>query len=128
MRKKICLLIFLVLLLLGALLFTDGSYRPFVKLTAQDIASVTIQLGDEEARCLHSGGSLREAVRVLQQISILFSASPEDEALARVEIEFISGQHAQLTLYAYCLSIDGKSYSLSRLASEELLSGLAEIR
>ena len=128
MRKKICLLIFLVLLLLGALLFTDGSYRPFVKLTAQDIASVTIQLGDEEARCLHSADSLREAVRVLQQISILFSASPEDEALARVEIEFISGQLAQLTLYAYCLSIDGKSYSLSRLASEELLSGLAEIR
>ena len=69
MRKKICLLIFLVLLLLGALLFTDGSYRPFVKLTAQDIASVTIQLGDEEARCLHSAGSLREAVRVSQRSS-----------------------------------------------------------
>lgn len=122
------MLIFLVALLLGAALFTDGSYRPFVKLTPQDISSVTIQLASGEAHRFQDTASIHAAVLVLQQINILFSADPQGDALATVEVEFTTGQAARLILYAHCLSIDDKSYSLSASASEALLSGLKAIR
>lgn len=122
-------MIFLVALLLSAVLFTDGSYRPFIKLTPQDIASVTIQLGGEEAHNFKDAASIDAAARGLQQINILFSADPkDDDALASIEVEFAGGQTAHLVLYPHCLTIDDKSYSLSTPASEALLSGFQSIR
>ncbi len=127
MRKKIYLLIFLVVLLLGTIYFTDGNYRPFMNLTPQDVSSISIQLEDEEPLIYQDYATIDTVTQLLQQIDILFSASPQGEPLAELDITFISGQSAHLTLYAHCLSIDDKSYFISSETSRDMLTKLETI-
>lgn len=127
MRKRIILAIFLVIIFLFVLHFTDGTYKPFVKLTAQDIQEITVTIDKHEPVTYTDLEAHQSCAALLQQIELKFSADAQSEPLAVIEITFSTQMQTTLAVYKNSLAIDEKIYALTQSQVQTLLKGIAEI-
>lgn len=127
MRKRILVLLLACALLLAGVIFGEGSYKPFVRLTPEDLHEVTVALADEAPKTLRSPAQLARCAQALSSISVLFTCDAGENALASLEVEFSTGEKAEIRLYALALSLDEKAYSLSPEESAALLEMILKI-
>ena len=122
MRIRLIIAIGAVVLLLIALQFGEGSYKPFHKLEESELASAVLTLGKQAPTEISSPQAISRCVLAMHEISVLFTGSPDGDALAELEATFAGGEKTTITLYENAIDLDGKSYSLSPTESAALLT------
>ncbi len=121
MRKSLIAAILAVILLLCGLLFGEKSYKPFRKLTGDELLSAVLTLGAKETLDLSSPQTLSRCAAAMREISVLFSGEEDGEALAVLEAELSGGAHVVITLYENAVALDERTYSISPSESAALL-------
>ncbi len=127
MRKLILILLLAAVLLLAGVVFGEGSYKPFKRLTADELVSVRVNIGQTQGAETRDAQALSRTADALRTVSVLFTCGAGEEALAELEVLFKSGESAVLTLYPEALTLDGKTYILSPEDSAALLSRIRGI-
>lgn len=127
MRTRLIVFIAAVILMLAAVLFGEGSYKPFRKLKDSELAAVTLRIGSQDSVTRSDPGSLSRCAAMLRTVSVLFAGEEGETALAVLEIEFSDGEKAALCVYEAALSLDEKTYSIRPEESAALLQRIEAI-
>lgn len=119
MRKRICLLIAVICILLIAILFMSDGFKPFSKLAPQDISYIEVIYDSDKELTSSDPEQLDTFTKALNTIEIRYTALPGDNLLCGVKVNLKSEDIITIYLYSDAITIDNKTYALSsKLASD----------